>query len=128
MEHKTDVGESAVATARRAQIKLYIENRLRDSDLSPASVAEHFGVSSRYIRMLFAGEGESCSAYILRRRLEECAQQMISPLWQGHTITETAFRWGFNSLAHFTRAFRDHYGVTPGEYRRTHRKGEALAG
>jgi AraC-like DNA-binding protein len=55
--------------------------------------------------------------YIQRRRLEKCASQLSNPMWCGHTISEIAFSWGFNSSAHFTRAFRAHFGVTPREYR-----------
>jgi AraC-like DNA-binding protein len=58
------------------------------------------------------------SAYILRRRLEECARQMCSPGWSAHTLTEIAFSWGFNSAAHFTRTFHEKYGMAPREYRR----------
>jgi AraC-like DNA-binding protein len=79
-----------------------------------------FGVSPRYVRMIFAARQENVSAYILRRRLEECAQQLTSVLWSGHTIAETASSWGFTSMAHFTRAFKDRFGVTPRQYRRQH--------
>jgi AraC-like DNA-binding protein len=68
--------------------------------------------------MLFDGGEESASRYILRRRLEECAKQLSSAMWRGHTLTEIAFACGFNSSAHFTRAFRGEYGVTPSEFRR----------
>ncbi len=54
--------------------------------------------------------------HILRRRLEECAAaRQLSPA--GQTITEIAFAGGFNSTAHFSRAFRQQYGSTPAEYR-----------
>ena len=59
------------------------------------------------------------SAYILRRRPEECARQMCNPAWHAHTLTEIAFSWGFNSAAHFTRTFHEKYGMAPREYRRT---------
>ncbi|MGH7012328.1 MAG: helix-turn-helix domain-containing protein, partial [Caulobacteraceae bacterium] len=28
------------------------------------------------------------------------------------------YRWGFNDSAHFSRAFRKEYGLSPREYRR----------
>jgi AraC-like DNA-binding protein len=59
------------------------------------------------------------SAYILRRRVEECARQMSDPNWSGHTLTEIAFSWGFNSAAHFTRSFREQFGSAPRDYRRS---------
>jgi AraC family transcriptional activator of tynA and feaB len=110
--------DSSAVSARRLEARRYIEAHLREPDLTPCTVANALGISARYLRMLFCGGAESASRYILRRRLEECAKQLSSTLWRGHTITEIAFASGFNSAAHFTRAFRDEYGVTPSQYRR----------
>ncbi len=109
---------SAIVRGRQADIVRYIEEHLRDPALSPAQVAQGLRMSPRYLRTVFARSGEKLSAYIMRRRLEECARQIRNPSWQGHTLTEIAFAWGFNSSAHFTRAFREHFGVTPRAYRR----------
>ena len=110
---------SAIVRGRHADVVRYIEEHLRDPELSSARVAEGLRISPRYLRTVFARSGGRVSAYIMRRRLEECAKQIRNPSWAGHTLTEIAFAWGFNSAAHFTRAFHDHYGITPREYRRT---------
>jgi AraC-like DNA-binding protein len=68
--------------------------------------------------MVFTAEGEGIAEYIRRRRLEECASQLRNAVWQGRSITDTAFAWGFSSMAHFTRAFKERFAVTPTEYRR----------
>jgi AraC family transcriptional regulator, positive regulator of tynA and feaB len=120
MEYSAVMSESAVTSARLAHIKRYVETNLRDPDLTPGAVAKYFGVSPRYVRMIFAGENESLSGYILRRRLEESAQRLASVLWSGHTIAETASAWGFTSMAHFTRVFKEQFGLTPRQYRRQH--------
>ncbi|MFC2954163.1 helix-turn-helix domain-containing protein [Marinicaulis aureus] len=111
---------STVVGLRKAQAKQYIEAQLSDPDLSPGSVADAMRISPRYLRVLFAEENETTSAYILRRRLEECASQMTNSAWRSLTVSEIAFSWGFNSAAHFTRAFRAKYGMAPSEYRRMH--------
>jgi AraC-like DNA-binding protein len=108
---------SSVVSGRHAKVKLYIEQHLRNPELSPSSIAQGLKLSSRYLRMIFATSSETVSAYILRRRLEECARQMTDPQWRGHSIAEIAFGWGFNSAPHFTRSFRDRYGVSPRHYR-----------
>ncbi|HWW63981.1 MAG TPA: helix-turn-helix domain-containing protein [Sphingomonadaceae bacterium] len=110
---------SATLWQRRKAIVRYIEEHLRDPNLRPCSVAEGLRLSPRYLRTIFSISGERVSAYILRRRLEECARQMRNPAWNGHTLTEIAFSWGFNSSAHFTRSFHEQYGIAPREYRRT---------
>jgi len=109
---------SAVLRGRQAEVVRYVEDHLRDPKLSPAGVAQGLRISPRYLRTVFACTGEKVSSYIIRRRLEECAKQIGNPAWAGHTLTEIAFAWGFNSAAHFTRSFHEHFGTTPREYRK----------
>jgi AraC-like DNA-binding protein len=109
---------SAGAWRRRNDIIRYIEDHLHDPSLTVNSVAEGLGLSARHLRTLFSESGEKLSAYILRRRLEECARRMSDPAWRGETLMKIAFSRGFNSAAHFTRTFRDHFKVGPREYRR----------
>ncbi len=109
---------SAIAWQRRKDVLQYIEDHLRDPELSPASISEGLRLSPRYLRTIFSSGGEKMSAYILRRRLEECARQMGNQAWLAHTLTEIAFSWGFNSAAHFTRTFNERYGMAPREYRK----------
>jgi AraC family transcriptional regulator, positive regulator of tynA and feaB len=109
---------SSIVEGLYAKVKLYIEQNLRDPDLSPCSIADKLKLSSRYLRMVFATGSETASAYILRRRLEECARQISDPSWRGHSITQIAFAWGFNSAPHFSRSFRARYSVSPRHYRR----------
>lgn len=115
---------SSVVSGRCAAVKLFIEQHLREPDLTPCSIAARMKLSSRYLRMIFASENETVSAYILRRRLEQCARQIADPAWRGHSMTEIAFGWGFNSAPHFTRTFRDRFGIPPREYRRLKLEGE----
>lgn len=109
---------SAISWQRRKDVLQHIEDHLRDPDLSPATISEGLRLSPRYLRTIFASGGEKMSAYILRRRLEECARQMSNPAWAAHTLTEIAFSWGFNSAAHFTRTFNEKFGVAPRAYRK----------
>jgi len=120
---------SSIMSGRQANVRRYIEDHLSDPTLSPAAIAEGLKLSPRYLRMIFANDSdETVSAYILRRRLEESARQIADPHWRGHTITEIAFRWGFNSAPHFARSFRDRYDCSPREYRRRHQAIDLVAG
>ena len=40
-----------------------------------------------------------------------------TPSRASHKIYEIAYRWGFVSEAHFSRAFRRAFGLTPGDVR-----------
>ncbi len=94
----------------------YVELNFADPAISPTSVATHFGISTRYVHKLLEEQGETFGQIILAKRLERCA----SELRQGAhlTISEVAFRCGFNDMSYFSRAFRRRFGVTPRDYRR----------
>lgn len=116
-EFEAGSGGTNSMVARRLAARRHIDSHLRDPHLSPAQVADMLHVSPRYLRMLFQGESESLSEYILRRRLEESARLLASPLWAGQKVAEIAASVGFVSSAHYTRAFRKLFGTTPTSYR-----------
>ena len=58
---------------------------------------------------------ETIGAYLLRRRLEWADQALRG---RGESLAEIALRCGFCDQAHFTRAFRRQYGISPGHKRR----------
>ena len=108
---------SPLLCSRNARVRLRIERDLRDPALSPARIAARLRMSPRYLRAIFAASNETVSAYILRRRLEECARELADPERRRASITEIAFGWGFNSAPHFTRTFRERFGMSPRQYR-----------
>lgn len=114
---ETGSGRTSKCTHRMTQVKELVERNLGNPELTVEMLATELKVSSRYLRALFANS-ERISHYILRRRLEECASQLANPLYRNISITSIAFQWGFNSPAHFSRAFRQKYGMTPREYRK----------
>lgn len=120
MAHGTEISRSAATNSRLIEIKRFIETNLEDPELTPRTIAAAFRISTRYLHMLFSHENESVSHYILRRRLEECARQMTDVFWRDKTITEIAFHKGFNNTTHFARVFKEHFGVSPREYRNLH--------
>jgi len=118
----SDVSVLGGATSARAahlhRICQTIETRLSDPDLSPGCVAEEHGVSLRYLQKLFTMSGKTFSNYVRSRRLERCRAELVSPLYADLSITEICYRWGFNASAHFSRAFRARYDISPRQYRR----------
>jgi AraC family transcriptional activator of tynA and feaB len=114
----TAVDGSSIAIARREQIRGYIETHLHDPALTPGSVAAAVHLSPRRLHQLFEADGETVGAYILRRRLEECARAMSDASQRSRTVTEIAFLHGFNNASHFGRVFRERYQATPSDYRR----------
>ncbi len=109
---------SSAAGAHRMRIVDYIESQLSDPCLTPASIAGALRMSRRYLHRVWKGEdGESLARYVLRRRLEECAQALRDPLHARRSITAIAFDWGFAGMPHFCSTFREQYSVSPREDR-----------
>lgn len=104
-----------VSTAHRdhfSEFCRFIRNNLEDSRLDPTTVAEAHGVSLRYLHSVFAQNNDSCCNFMRRERLRRCHADLSRPHCRD-TITEIAFRWGFNDAAHFSRAFKAEFGVAP---------------
>ncbi|HEY1448405.1 MAG TPA: helix-turn-helix domain-containing protein [Caulobacteraceae bacterium] len=100
------------------RISQTIETLLPDPDLSLRRLADVSGVSPRYIQKLFATANDTFGHYLRTRRLERSRMDLSSPLCARLSISEICFRWGFNDSAHFSRAFRNQYGLSPREHRR----------
>jgi AraC-like DNA-binding protein len=101
------------------RIQAFIESRLPHTDLTPASIAAAHHISVRYLHKLFLGEHTTVADHIRRRRLERCSRDLLDPALADKPVIAIARRWGFGNPAHFTRVFRDAYGMPPSEYRRT---------
>lgn len=104
--------------AQEAQIAgaiAYMEAHLKDSCLL-RDVARAAGYSPFHFHRLFlAVTGETPAAFIRRRRLEESARELAEP---GRRTLDVALAYQYDSQEAFIRAFRRHFGVTPGRYRR----------
>jgi AraC family transcriptional activator of tynA and feaB len=108
---------SSLVTSHRLRIINYIEAHLNDADLTPTRIAAACKITARYLHHLFSDRDETVARYILRRRLEACAQALRSVGQRGRSVTAIAFDYGFNSPTHFGRVFRAKFNMTPREYR-----------
>jgi AraC family transcriptional regulator, positive regulator of tynA and feaB len=114
---QSQVDSSCPQAGHRLRIIQFIERNLRDPELSPTRIAGALRMTPGYLHRILCHEPESASRYIMRRRLEECARALADPAQRARSVTDLAFDFGFNSLAHFSRAFREHHGMTAREYR-----------
>ncbi|TPM87704.1 MULTISPECIES: AraC family transcriptional regulator [unclassified Mesorhizobium] len=85
--------------------------------LSAETAGRGLGLSPRYIRRLFAEEGQGFSDYVMQRRLERVHRQLASPLFSARPIADLAFEAGLVEPSTFYRQFRSRYGMTPSEVR-----------
>jgi AraC-like DNA-binding protein len=106
-------GHSRLAHFHRQRIERYIDDNLRDPELSVARIAQDLGLSTRYVHKLFETEPVNVMQRAMSQRLRDCHRDVA--LRGPRSISEVAYSWGFNSPAHFSRVFKKHFGVCPSE-------------
>jgi AraC-like DNA-binding protein len=100
-----------------ARIKDHLRENLADPALDPARLAATHGISVRHLHRLFHETGETVGGALREARLERCRADLDDPRQRACSVTEIALRWGFNDSAHFSRAFKARYGLSPRDYR-----------
>jgi AraC-like DNA-binding protein len=95
----------------------FCRQNLSDPELSPRAVAARLGISVRTLHLRFERLGETFGRWLLDNRLDACGKALRDPHQRAAGISEIAYRWGFNDLSHFNKAFRAHFGMTPREWR-----------
>ncbi len=106
---------SAMSAGHLLAAREYIEAHLDEEGLTAHDVAAHVGISERHLRRLFAAQDTSVADHILQRRLERAHRLLQDRQARRLTIAETAYRCGFSNHAHFSRVFKQRYGMTPSE-------------
>lgn len=103
---------------RSMRVKAYIEANLADPELSVERIAHACNISVRGLHRLFAEDpAGSVASYLWQRRLIRCAEALRDPSQAHRLITDVCFSYGFSSSSHFSRLFKDRFGVPPVRYR-----------
>ena len=116
-EHDAARAVTSMQDTVRERIKTYVSRNLRDPKLSLDRIADHLGCTKRYLHKVFRGGEQTLSAYIWDMRLQRCASDLVDASKASQSITQIAFSWGFNNSAHFSKLFRDHYGMSARQFR-----------
>ena len=95
----------------------YLRAHLAEYDLSAARIAAAHNISVRHLYAVLSKLGISLGDWIRAHRLEECRKDLARPGSRNITIASIARRWGFVDAAHFSRVFKEAYGLTPKEWR-----------
>ena len=116
-------GASRASLSYLLTAKQYVATHLGDPELGPQAVADAVGLSLRHLSRLFAAEGESITQHIWSERLSHAYRELSDARLRKTSVGEIAFRWGFSSQAHFSRAIRERYGASPMALREAARTG-----
>ncbi|KKB82828.1 hypothetical protein VW29_14820 [Devosia limi DSM 17137] len=107
---KKDLASAPLDLLGAAQAR--IERLLENPELSAAMLQKQLRVSRATLYELFVPNG-GVQAYIRERRLQRCYEILRSNHRPNDTIGTVAFSLGFRSEAHFSRAFKDRFGLSP---------------
>ena len=104
------------APARWLQVQRYIRANITNPRLSPTSIADALYISRSTLYASVPADTNGIAAEIHRQRLSR-ARSMLRDPTNTQPIAEIAASVGLPNAARFSRAFRDHYGLTPRQLR-----------
>lgn len=96
----------------------FIECNLSTPGLTAEEVARAQAIGRRRLdQLMHQAIGLSVTAQIWSRRLQRAADELRDPRRMSASIAQIAFANGFEDPAHFARAFKRRFAVTPGLWR-----------
>lgn len=98
----------------RGAAKAHVDANLTLGRLDPANIAAAIGVSRSVLYRAFDSYG-GVAAYVMTRRLDRCFEALLTRRGRFPPISQIAYAHGFTSDAHFSRAFRTRFGMSPRE-------------
>ena len=100
------------------QAILLIKQELHNPDLSNAYIAEKLGISNSYLCYLFKHDyHEHLTTTINKMRLKNA---LIDIKNTNLSISDITKKYGFKSHSYFSKIFKQHYGISPLQYRKWH--------
>jgi AraC-like DNA-binding protein len=102
----------------KMRVRQYMQAHLSDPELSIQRIADALRCSKRYIHRVFEDDAVSLERQIWNERLERCHSALTHEANANRSAAAIGFAWGFRSSAHFSRLFKQHYGLTPGACQR----------
>ena len=106
--------EADARAVTKARIRHHIDQHLA-ADLGVEELARRFALSRATLYRLFQTEG-GIEAYIRDRRLDRCSDALMLVAPGRGRVREISERLGFADAGHFTRAFRQRFGVAPSDH------------
>ncbi|MBD5224864.1 MAG: response regulator [Bacteroidales bacterium] len=97
----------------------YIDEHLRDENLSPEILASIMQISSRNLYRKFKELNQPTpNEFIKNRRMMHATKMLLTT---SRTVQEIVFAVGFTNRTHFYKEFEKRYGMTPKDYRIAHK-------
>jgi len=112
--HPRDVEVTSSDEAFLEQVRAAVEAHMADEDFSVEQLSAEVGLDRSHLyRRLRALVGQTPTETIRSMRLERAAHLLAG---RAGLVSEVAYGVGFKSVSHFSKCFREQYGVTPSAY------------
>ncbi|MBO9680544.1 MAG: helix-turn-helix transcriptional regulator [Acidovorax sp.] len=109
--------EYSLAAVRLRAVRADIASHLASSRLSLAWLAARQGISARQLQRVLASAGTSYEETLRHIRLQAARAMLQEPRNAGMSIEAIAHACGFSEASTLSRAFKQYFGMTPGEAR-----------
>jgi len=102
------------------RIMEFAQQHLTDPDLTATKIARANNISVRHLYTTLSRSGVVLGEWIRVRRLEGSRRELARSTATGKTISAIGRAWGFGDATHFSRTFRETFGMSPREWRALH--------
>jgi AraC-like DNA-binding protein len=100
-----------------AGAQVFIKRNLASHRLNPELIARQLHCSRAHLYRVFTQHGETVADYVRELRLHRAHDLITSDPEGKGRIADIAYRCGFEDPVHFTRLFRQRFGLTPSALR-----------
>jgi AraC-like DNA-binding protein len=119
---ESELAGLAPAPSRRHELLRQVQQTMRehlaDHEFDIDLVCRRHGIAPRTLNRLFAAEGTTAMRWFWQQRLEASRRALVDGT--ARNVTEAAYGAGFSDLSHFSRTFRQAFGVLPSSLQRSH--------
>jgi two-component system response regulator YesN len=100
---------------RTLAMKIYIEEHYAE-DITLEQLGSLIGVSEAYVSQLFKQQfGISFKTHLTNIRMQKAEEMLLAGRYKIQEISE---RLGYSSIPYFCLVFKQHFGLTPSEYKK----------
>ncbi len=113
-------GNQAALRDKRDNLSLvqqFIVENMEDPTLSVESISQQFHMSSRTLSRLFSKENTSVMRWVWQQRIKASYKTLVTNL--DIPVSEVAYQHGFSNMSHFSKMFKETYGITPSQLRQS---------
>lgn len=120
IKHIHIIGTVSSQNNKLIEIKHIIDNSVYNKNFRIKDIARRLLISEKYITNLFKNAFNITPYnYYLKKKAEAAAAMLLTTEMSSAEIAE---KLSFTDSAHFTKAFKSRYGMTPNKYRKTNIK------